>query len=133
MSPLLLPCAFLSGVVLAGMSVSLVALVRARALLREAGRGDSAGLKQWETELQAMSQDVDALGVRLDDILRQPPATEVVPASSFRPGLNLSARSQALRMFHQGQAPARIAVALEVPLQEVDLLLKVQRIVTGSL
>ena len=46
-----------------------------------------------------------------------------------KPGLNLSKRSQALRMHRRGEAPEQIAEALELPLQEVDLLLKVHRIV----
>jgi hypothetical protein len=50
-----------------------------------------------------------------------------------RPGLNLSTRSQALRMHRRGNPPERIAAALQVPLQEVDLLLKVQRIIAGNL
>jgi hypothetical protein len=44
----------------------------------------------------------------------------------FRSGLNL-------RMFRKGEPKERIAMALEVPLQEVDLLLKVHGIVTSNL
>ena len=51
----------------------------------------------------------------------------------FRSGLNLSTRSQALRMFRKGEPKERIAMVLEVPLQEVDLLLKVHGIVTSNL
>jgi hypothetical protein len=36
-------------------------------------------------------------------------------------------------MHRKGDAPEQISTALEVPLQEVDLLLKVQRIVLGNL
>jgi hypothetical protein len=131
MSQLMLPFAVLGGVVLVGISVSLVALVRARVLLREVERRGSAGLNQWETTLQTMSQDLNALGAQLDDIQQHPPAA-AAPAS-FRPGLNLSTRSQALRMHRQGEPPDRIAMALEVPVQEVDLLLKVHRIVASNL
>jgi hypothetical protein len=35
-------------------------------------------------------------------------------------------------MHRNGGAPDRITVALEVPLQEVDLLIKVHRIVIGN-
>lgn len=130
MSQSMLPFASLGGVVLVGMSVSFLVLVRARALLREVEQRGSAGLEQWETTLQAMRQDLDALGAQLGDIEQHPPAT-AAPVF-FRPGLNLSTRSQALRMFRKGEPPERIAMALEVPLQEVDLLLKVQHIVAGN-
>jgi hypothetical protein len=126
----MLPLAALGGVVLVGVSVSFLALVRARALLREAGRRGDTGLEQWEATLQAMRQDVNALGAQLGDMERHPPAAAPV---FFRPGLNLSTRSQALRMFRQGEPAERIALALEVPRQEVDLLLKVQGIVTTNL
>ncbi len=130
MSPFMLPLAALGGVVLVGISVSFLALVRARALLREVEQRGSAGLKEWETTLQAMRQDLSALGAQLGDIEQHPPVT-AAPAF-FRPGLNLSTRSQALRMFRKGEPPEQIAMALEVPLQEVDLLLKVQHIIGGD-
>jgi hypothetical protein len=131
MSPFMLPMAALGGVVLAGTAVSFLALARARVLLREVERRGSAGLKQWETTLQAMSQDLSALGAQLGDIEQHPPVT-AAPVF-FRPGLNLSTRSQALRMFRKGEPPERIAMTLEVPLQEVDLLLKVQHIIASDL
>jgi hypothetical protein len=126
-----LPFAALGGVVLAGISVSFLVLVRARALLGKVEQRGSAGLEQWETTLQAMRQDLDALGAQLGDIEQHPPVT-AAPAF-FRPGLNLSTRSQALRLFRKGEPPERIAMALEVPRQEVDLLLKVQHIIAGNL
>ena len=131
MSQFLLPFAALGGVVLAGMSVSFLALARARGLVRDVEQRGSAGLEQLETTLQALRQDLDALGAQLGDIEQHPPVT-AAPAF-FRSGLNLSTRSQALRMFRKGEPKERIAMALEVPLQEVDLLLKVHGIVTSNL
>ena len=49
-----------------------------------------------------------------------------------KPGLNLSKRSQALRMNRRGDAPDRIATALDIPLREVELLIKVHRIVISN-
>jgi hypothetical protein len=127
----MLALAALGGVVLVGMAVSYLALVRARALLAEIERRGGAGQEQWETTLAAMKQDLEALGAQVGEIERHPPAT-AAPAF-FRPGLNLSTRSQALRLFRKGDPPERIATALAVPRQEVDLLLKVHRIVTTDL
>ncbi len=47
-------------------------------------------------------------------------------------GLNLSKRSQALRMYRIGEKPENIAAALSLPRKEVELLLKVQKIVLSS-
>jgi hypothetical protein len=52
-----------------------------------------------------------------------------VPAS-VRSGMNLNKRTQALRQFRLGQAPGDIAKSLDMPKMEVDLLLKVHRIVS---
>lgn len=55
-----------------------------------------------------------------------PVAEAPVPA---KPSLNLSKRSQVLRMYRRGERPDNIAAALGVPQNEVDLLLKVHRAV----
>ncbi|MGO9096559.1 MAG: hypothetical protein ACLQGV_15220 [Bryobacteraceae bacterium] len=44
-----------------------------------------------------------------------------------RAGVNLTIRSQALRMYRRGETIQRISAALEVPEQEVELLIKVQQ------
>jgi len=50
-----------------------------------------------------------------------------------RSGLNLSRRTQVLRMHRSGQDSAAIAAALSLPRAEVDLLVKVHRIVVEKL
>ena len=47
-----------------------------------------------------------------------------VPAKS---GMNLSKRVQAARMFNRGEKPEQVAAALNLPQNEVALLLKVQK------
>jgi hypothetical protein len=131
MNPFLLPMAALGGVVVVGTAVSFLALARARVLLGEVEQRGGAGLEQWEATLQGMRRDLDALGAQLGAIEQHPPVT-AAPAF-FRRGLNLSTRSQALRMSRKGETPDRIAMTLEVPLQEVDLLLKVQHIIASDL
>jgi hypothetical protein len=44
-------------------------------------------------------------------------------------GMNLSKRSQALRMHRRGETPAQIAAALGVATKEIELLLKVHKLV----
>ena len=41
--------------------------------------------------------------------------------------INLTKRTQALRMYRRGESPEQIASALQMPRNEVDLLLKVQK------
>ena len=56
----------------------------------------------------------------------------VAPAPA-RSGLNLSKRTHVLRMHRAGQDNTAIAAALALPRAEVDLLIKVHRIVVEQL
>jgi len=56
----------------------------------------------------------------------------VAPAPA-RSGLNLSKRTQVLRMHRAGQDSAGIAAMLALPRSEVELLIKVHRIVVGRI
>ena len=71
--------------------------------------------------LLELCQDVDAL----EEAGSAPP-----PAA--RHGLNLSTRSQALRLHRRGTSPEQIAAELAVPPAEVRLLLKVHEIVIAN-
>ncbi len=50
----------------------------------------------------------------------------LVPPSPLRSGFNLTKRTQILRMSRQGEKPAGIAAALQLPRAEVELLLRVE-------
>ena len=115
----------------AALATSLFAVWWTRAMvhaaenrLKAAGERSAATLRNWR-------EDLDSLSARVRDL----PAESLPNATSspLKSGLNMSRRSQVLRMHRRGDAPEHISVALEVPLQEVDLLLKVQRIVLGNL
>jgi len=55
--------------------------------------------------------------------------TETTDAASLTgQELNLTRRAQALRMQRRGESPATIAAALRLPRNEVDLLLKLQKL-----
>jgi DNA-binding NarL/FixJ family response regulator len=56
----------------------------------------------------------------------------VAPAPA-RSGLNLTRRTQVLRMHRAGQDSAGIAIALALPRSEVELLIKVHRIVVDQI
>ena len=73
---------------------------------------------------------MDALSAQIHDLQSHPP---VAPLRGLpKPGLNLNKRSHALRMHRRGEGAEQIAAALELPRQEVDLLLKVHRIILSS-
>jgi len=115
----------------AAIAVSFFATWRTKALADLLDHRTRARIDQLHATIAALQGALDAQGGRLSDLEHQPhPA--VVPVAP-RAGLNLSKRSQALRMHRKGDPPERIAAALEVPQQEVDLLIKVHRIVLGHL
>ena len=90
---------------------------------------------EWERKsrgtLAELAQRVDSLATELHDFGQQ--AGGGSPGNSAMAGLNLTKRAQALRLHRRGDSPDQIAALLGVPLQEVDLLLKVQRIVLTNL
>ena len=79
---------------------------------------------------------LEQMRASLEDLASQIRELQAAPATgppAYRAGLNLSKRSQALRMHRRGEPAAQIASALDVPHQEVELLIKVHRIVLSKL
>jgi hypothetical protein len=67
-----------------------------------------------------------SLKLRIEELEAQPPAAVSTVATA---GLNSTVRSKVLKMHQLGQAPGKISETLQVPQGEVDLLVKVHRIV----
>ena len=101
MNALLLPLSILCGLILCATAISLFAVHRAHCLLT--GMDGRAGEKQSRTdaELQALRDSVEALAAQLHDLRNHPPVAP--PPGLPKPGLNLSKRSQALRMHRRGE------------------------------
>ena len=74
---------------------------------------------------------VERLEADLREVERQ--TGMMVPPAPTRSGLNLSKRTQVLRMHRAGQDGTTIATALALPRAEVDLLIKVHRIVLDQI
>ena len=127
---MLLPLSILCGLILCGTAISLFAVYRAHCLLREMNARAAERQSQEDAGIQALRDTVDALAAQIHDLQSHPPVAP--PAGLPKPGLNLSKRSQALRMHRRGEGAEQIAAALELPRQEVELLLKVHRIVLSS-
>lgn len=102
---------------------------RQGALLRASERTALAAREEQERAVRELRQEVDRLAVDLRE--RQAAAPPEAPLP--RRGVNLSKRSQALRLHRRGDPPRQIATELEVPVQEVELLLKVHEIVMRAL
>ncbi|MBS1858045.1 MAG: hypothetical protein JST11_21930 [Acidobacteria bacterium] len=124
--------ALLSALVLTSTAVSLLALRRARKLLREIEeRRQRPATPAADSAQSELRQALESLAAQVHELRSLPPAAPGDPAAA-RPGLNLSRRSQALRMHRRGESAEQIASALQVPRQEVDLLVKVHRIVLSN-
>ncbi len=131
MSWLILPLSLLCGFILAGTGLCVFTLYRAHALWNEMKSAPERKAPGEDPELQSLRQTVEALAAQLHDLQNHPPVA-LSPALP-RSGLNLSKRSHALRLSRRGEGAEQIAASLDLPRQEVDLLLKVHRIVIGNL
>jgi hypothetical protein len=114
-----------AGFLLAGAAVGLFCLWRAGALLRALRRPAA------EAAMEVLQQKLDSLEQEIQELRRQGPSA-VVPAPP-RAGFNLEKRSHAIRMHRRGEPVSQIATVLELPLQEVELLIKVHRIVLRNI
>jgi hypothetical protein len=130
MNPAVAPFAILCGLVLAGVAVSLWTLLRVRAWIQASGQRGAAELQACQGALDDLRRTADGLAARIEEVRQQ--STVSTQAAPPRGGLNLGKRSQALRMHRRGESADQIAAALEVPRQEVELLVKVHRIVMSS-
>jgi len=130
MNTLLIPLSILSGVVLCGTAISLFAVYRAHCMLGEIKQQKNSETAREHSDVDTVRAAVEALAAQIHDLQSHPP-TSVAPGLP-KPGLNLNKRSQALRMHRRGEPADSIAAALELPRQEVDLLIKVHRIVLST-
>lgn len=94
----------------------------------------AARLKQTDASARAAQDDV---GNRLQDLLARVNEVEqcaslLVPPPPPRSGLNLSARTQAIRLFRRGDDSSRIATVLGLPRNEVELLIKVHKLAVNG-
>lgn len=127
----ILPLALLCGLTLAAAAFALFVLWRTHRLVQALHRRFQKGSDQRGPETEPLQKSIEALGARVRDLERSPSTPEV--AGMPRLALNMSKRSQALRMHRLGEAPEQIAEALALPRQEVDLLLKIHQLVISKI
>jgi hypothetical protein len=127
-TPIQMALAFGFALLLAGLVCWWLEILRLRARLGAMERRAMATQEEQQTSLAGLRRSVEGLEAQWRE--QRAPAFEAAP---LRAGLNLSKRSQALRLHRRGEAPDEIAVQLELPVQEVELLLKVHEIVMRAL
>jgi hypothetical protein len=123
-----LPLAGVAGLSLAIVALSFATMARAKAHVLRAGRQLTEAEHRWEVLVESCRQEFEA---RKEELDRQ--GADHALQTSPRPGINLSRRSQALRLHRKGDSPESIATALQIPRQEVDLLIKIHQIVLNNI
>jgi len=137
--PPILPFAITSCAALAGAVWCAAALFLVREQHAAARKRAEAEWAQreavWGAALKSISEQVEDLTGKLRDCGAQIPRSRgaLAGVGSFKTGLNMTRRAQALRMHRRGDQPDQIAAVLDIPRQEVDLLLKVHHIVLDNL
>jgi hypothetical protein len=111
-----------------GLALCVYLFVSVKRDLRAGEARLSKKLAALETDWQAKMESLDERWSELSQI-----SSVLVPPQPPRSGLNLNKRSQALERHRRGETPPEIAAALAIPRNEVELLVKVQRIVLSSM
>jgi|ERR1035441_9774340 hypothetical protein len=118
----------------AGLGLCLFLFVTLKAEIRSLVRRCQEERQQVQALENALSDArlaVQALETDLRAVERQ--TGMLVSPAPARSGLNLSKRTHVLRMHRAGQDSAGIAAALALPRSEVELLIKVHRIVVEQI
>jgi len=82
-----------------------------------------------QRDLQQKLEQMEAAVSKMDRQRQETPIEAPARSSSVRPSLNLTRRTQALRMRRRGESVESIAAALATPRNEIELLLKVYEMV----
>ena len=95
---------------------------------REALEAQAAAAR---AEIEELREAVSHLAASLREM--EEASGALVPPPPARSGLNFTVRSQVLRRHRLGEEPPAIATSMGLPLTEVNLLLKVNRLVLEKL
>jgi hypothetical protein len=123
--------ALVTALAMAALAVSLYALYGAQKLCHAAQITMKTVREECTAAIEAAQTQYTVVASELETAKLQPPV-EVLPGNP-RPSMNVTRRSQALRLHRKGDSAERIAEMLAVPRQEIDLLLKVHQLVLNNL
>lgn len=115
--------------VVANLTLVLAILFTLSQRVRELRGGARKHQAVLESETARLSAEIAELKNKLQEI--EEPSQSLLPgtAAASASGVNNTLRSKVLKMHRLGQSPERIAGSLRLPKGEVDLLVKVHRIV----
>ena len=111
-----------------GLALCLFLFATLKRDLRAGESRSSKKLVALEADWKAKMESLDERWKELSQV-----SSLLAPPPPLRSGLNLNKRSQALERHRRGETPPEIAAALALPQNEVELLVKVQRIVLSSM
>ena len=86
------------------------------------------GLRAARDEHASVDGAVQQMSVGIEQLRTEMTSPAPVPAPAAGPALNLTKRTQALRMLRRGESVESIASALRAPRNEIELLVKVHQI-----
>ena len=88
-----------------------------------------AAQKAFEDFRVSTEAAIQGLSARIEELRAAPPVSELAPSPVMSvQGMNLTIRTKVLRMHRRGETIPGIAAALGVQQEEVDLLLKLDRL-----
>jgi hypothetical protein len=125
----------LHGPMLVAISLSLAAacLMASLALWISAKIEARASRKSLQAFRLSMETTIRDLEVRVEDLQSAPVSNPIPAAVTTVQSLNLTTRAKALRMHSRGETVSSIAAALRVQREEIDLLLKLDRLIEAGI
>ena len=116
------------------LGVEALGLLAALFLFLSLKRQPTGGANDLTAELNHIREQLESRLDSLDTRLRaaEDRSTALVPPPPLRSGFNLNKRTQVLRLSRQGEKPASIAAALQLPRAEVELLLRVEELAAAN-
>ena len=114
----------------AGLAASIWMFVLLKIELQRNARRTERRREVFEASLAALKASVEDLRVRVEEI---PTAGASAGPLRHRQSLNLNHRAQVLRLSRRGDRADQIAAAVGIPVQEVELLLKVHQATMAAL
>ena len=129
--------AMVTALAVVALAVSVYALLQSQKMFHAAKLTNkalreecAAAIEQAQTQFQAIASAPETK--TKTETERLPIPAEILPGVP-KSSMNVTRRSQALRLHRKGDSTEQIAAALEVPRQEVDLLVKIHQIVLNNL
>ncbi|MGH9723014.1 MAG: hypothetical protein ACRD8O_22615 [Bryobacteraceae bacterium] len=117
------------------LAILLIAVTVCYGAHRAARRALRRSEDRFHKRLESMEEEWEGRLKKLEsqyrDVAEQ--SKLLVAPEPLKSGLNLSKRSQALQMSRRGESPDQISATLGIPRNELDLLLRVHRIVVTNL